>query len=267
GGTLNLNSGTLVIGGDYRIQKPDTANPGKYVHSIGRILMNNTSDYVLVHGDFVMDANYAHASVSANAPLGKLEKGVLEVKGDFTQLSTSHYSPGVYTGNTTSINNFQASGEHKVVLSGDSLQTVHFEDYDGSNFNALVLNNTSDEGVAFIRPLHAKSLKSNDNKIASMSVYSVVLDDDALVLGNLSLGTININGHTLKVKGGANLTSGTVNLASGTLNIQEAVIHSGGTLNLNSGTLVIGGDYRIQKPDTANPGKYVHSIGRILMNN
>jgi len=103
--------------------------------------MTNSADYILVHGDFVMDSKYGHNGIYDGATLSD---GILEVKGNFTQLSS-------YSGPYATEKNFYTKNNHKVILSGDGEQIVSFEDPSSSysHFNILELNNTSAEGVEF----------------------------------------------------------------------------------------------------------------------
>ena len=83
-GVLKVNGGRLEVKGDYRIQTPQ--EDGSYRYSWGKVQMTNSNDYILVHGDFVMDSYYRHDGYNNND--AKLSDGVLEIKGNFTQLST-----------------------------------------------------------------------------------------------------------------------------------------------------------------------------------
>lgn len=64
-----------------------------------------------------------------------LTAGTLEIKGDFTQSSGQL--------------NFAASGIHKTILSGDSVQTITFEYPETSSFNILKLTKPLDTGYIF----------------------------------------------------------------------------------------------------------------------
>jgi len=68
-----------------------------------------------------------------------LTDGTLEVKGNFTQKRYNSYD------------NFKATGNHRVVLSGEELQIVTFESSSGSGscINILEITNSSDKGVRF----------------------------------------------------------------------------------------------------------------------
>ena len=91
--------------------------------------MINEMDCVKISGSFVTQSQHDHSSL--------LTAGVLEVGGDFTQI------------NYITSNNFKASGNHKVILNGDELQTVKFGAPSSANscFNTLELKNSSTEGV------------------------------------------------------------------------------------------------------------------------
>lgn len=108
-GTLSINKGKLYVGGNLNLKYSDRN------YGYGYLSMQNGEDYVLVNGNMYVASEYAYS---------KLTAGTLEIKGDFTQ-KTSNYS-----------NNFYCSGSHKVVLSGEGLQTVSF-DSTKSQFNIL----------------------------------------------------------------------------------------------------------------------------------
>ena len=108
-GTLSINKGKLYVGGNLNLKYSDRN------YGYGYLSMQNAEDYVLVNGNMYVASEYDYS---------KLTAGTLEIKGDFTQ-KTSYYA-----------NNFYCSGSHKVVLSGDGLQTVAF-DSTKSQFNIL----------------------------------------------------------------------------------------------------------------------------------
>lgn len=110
-GYLNVNKGKLYIGGDFNLKYTDN------YYSNGYLTMQNAEDYILVNGNMLAVPYYSGS---------KLTAGTLEIKGDFTQ---KHYSSNYQ-------NNFCCSGSHKVILSGEGLQTVSF-DSTKSQFNIL----------------------------------------------------------------------------------------------------------------------------------
>jgi len=64
--------------------------------------MTKPTDYLKVEGDFLIYSQHSHANY--------LTDGTLEVKGNFTQKRYNSYD------------NFKATGNHRVVLSGEELQ-------------------------------------------------------------------------------------------------------------------------------------------------
>ncbi|MEN2776383.1 hypothetical protein ABCY62_15270, partial [Acetivibrio clariflavus] len=115
---IKINGGSLKVDGDYSI----------YWNSNEAILeMTNEDDYVYVGGNFTMASNVDHSEY--------LTAGALEVKGNFTQ------SNGPL--------NFAASGTHRTILSGDTLQTITFEYPGTSSFNILKLTKPIDTGYIF----------------------------------------------------------------------------------------------------------------------
>ncbi len=135
GGYLKINGGKLIVKGDFIIDKV-----GEGAYSDGKLIMINASDHILVNGNFVMDSQHDHGHGSDNK---YLTAGILEVKGSFIQRGTA--GSGAY--------NFNTSGTHKVILSGNTKQMVSFTNphsWNGSQFATLELRNSSSEGVEFL---------------------------------------------------------------------------------------------------------------------
>ena len=237
-GNLNLNGYTLTVTGDaYLTSSTLFVNRGKmYVNGnfnmsstngncgYGYLNMSNAEDYICVNGDFLAYSYYASST---------LTDGTLEVKGDFTQK---------YYGYT---NNFAPSGNHKVVLSGEGLQTVSFERTE-SGFNVLELQNYSDEGVVFTTPVSINSLVDNgcNTSFANGERSGWTLEADETIEGDLFLsrGTLDLNGHKLTVTGN--------------------LVQSGGTVLANGGELEVQGDYRVQ---SLSGSTYGNSTGVLNM--
>ena len=202
-GTMYVHGGQVIVTGNYRIQTKNA--DGTYSNSYGILVMTNAADYVQVGGGFVTQSYYSHNTY--------LTAGTLEVKGDFTQKLFDSSS-----GHT----NFNASGSHKVVLSGTSLQTVYFESPDYSRFNILELNTSS---LKFTSALAVNKVISNGNQLPSLTVGPV----SWTLYGNETVdGDLYLNGSTL-------------NLAGETLTIKGKLIQSSGTLLVNSGRIIIMG--------------------------
>lgn len=128
---VKINGGSLTVGGDYNVGYNIWEEQPETLSDQGSILeMTNESDYVYVGGNFTTYSVVDHT--------GYLTAGTLEVKGDFTQ--------GAIDGHPM---NFAASGTHKTVLSGDTVQTVTVNNPETSSFNILKLTNPTDTGYIF----------------------------------------------------------------------------------------------------------------------
>lgn len=213
-GQLYINTGDLIVGGDFRMESVAFADDGtmQTSYSNGSLKMTDTRDYVCVNGDFIDYSNVSHKDI--------LTAGILEIKGDFNE---KLYKAG---------DNFTCANQHKVILSGDKHQQVSFESTN-CRFNILELKNASSEGVAFKTEAYYNSFIPNDSKYTFEIGYTEgwTLSEDEIYEGNflLSDGDLNLNGHTLTVKGN--------------------VVQTGGTMNINGGELVVEGSYRIQSAD------------------
>ena len=243
GGTLNLNGHTLTVKGDVYLSAGGSTcylniNKGKlYVDGnfnmrstngnggFGYLTMTNSEDYVCVNGDF-----YVYSYYNSN-----LTNGTLEIRGNFTQKS-SYYG-----------DNFAPGGSHKVVLSGENLQTVNFTNTE-SRFNILEIQNYSDEGVVFKTTATIGEFIDNGCNVsfANGERSGWTLEADETIEGdvNLARGTLDLNGHKLTITGN--------------------LIHSGGTVLVNGGELEVQGDYRVQ---ALNGTSYTNSTGVLNMTN
>jgi len=256
GGILNMSSSNLIVKGDYRLQTPNS--DGTYSESGGELRMTNIEDYLLVEGNFVTDANKRHFT--------SLTAGILEIKGDFTQLST--YGDSSYDG----VYNFPAKGRHIVRLSGTTQQMIHFDDSstNRSYFNILEITNRLIDGIDFKTEVY---------------VTQWILNQDINFKDSITVnGLIDLNGHIFSIDGDLN-TSANIKINGGKLNIKENLyikagtfsimlkegevivfgdlIQSGGALEIDIGKLIVKGDYRIQK--LKQTGFYTYSSGILKM--
>ena len=228
GGTMYCNKGTLNVGGDYRIQSATTNDDGEIIYNLsyGVLKMSKEPDRINVGGSFVTQGSGNSSSV--------LTAGVMTVKGDFTQLNHNGWG-----------DNFAASGTHKVVLDGQGVQTVSFQN-SSSFFNELEAGPNTE--------LHWKGYIS----MTSPMQHDLVIHENGL---RASSKTLELNGHTLKVIGSLVLETGsTINLNGGTLTVTENFLQPGGTMYCNKGTLNVGGDYRIQSATTNDDGEIIYNL-------
>lgn len=218
-GNIEINKGRLVCDGDFEQADSGSAN---------NLIMLCEEDYVLVKGDYYANSRYVSNSMTA---------GTLELKGDFVH--------------TTPVNkdNFFASGTHVTIFSGDSLQTVIFAS-EYSSFNHVEILNTSEQGIHAPSGINCRSMNRNGNKITTDEVgeFGWKLTGDEQYEGDMHLisDELDLNGHTLIVKGN--------------------LIQSAGTVNVNGGKLIVEGDYRIQSENRENETvTYDSSMGYLQM--
>ena len=116
--------------------------------------MAKEADYVDVGGDFVVDGNYSYLNTNS------FTAGTLELKGNFSQLSTGDSSLNQY--------NFHTSGSHKVILSGTEEQTITFEDPSSrySHFATIEINNS--KGSIFTTPIVTTVLFNHKRKLVEL---------------------------------------------------------------------------------------------------
>ena len=206
GGEVKINSGKLVVNGNYRIQTKKATEDGKesYDYSTGILNMTNESDVVEVSGDFVMGSTKSHD--------GKLSAGTLTIGGDFTQQRYKDYD------------NFSASGSHTVEFNGKIKQNILFVSPSDSRFFNLKVNNTN--GVSLNSSVFAYGNVNDVNNSVCESGYlyitklsqlengsfggnicinngnnnsDIYLTQD-LTIGNLTCSNLHLKGYKLNVK-------------------------------------------------------------------
>ncbi|MDO4945470.1 MAG: fibronectin type III domain-containing protein [Ruminococcus sp.] len=230
-----MNENTLIVYGDVVIQNYGKLdfNKGelrcsnftvKNTYNSYHMYMRNANDKLVVDGNF----NFYSSDFSgeyANA-------GTIEVRGDVN----------ITTG-------FNLAQEHKV-LNGLDSQKVYIDE--NSSFNILEVSNTSEDGICADYPISAKSTIGDLSKIHYSfggSVGTVLSDDMELDSYCLSVGELNLNGHTLTINGD--------------------FIQAGGEVKVNNGKLIVNGNYYIQTKKTAEDGteSYDYSTGILNMTN
>ncbi|MEJ6950035.1 X2-like carbohydrate binding domain-containing protein [Natronospora cellulosivora (SeqCode)] len=231
GGTMTINDGNLIVEKDYRIQSVvEEDGDISYNDSSGILSMQKKEGHVLVKGDFV----------TQSSNFSNLTDGVLELKSDFYQIERR-------------TNNFNASGDHRVIFSGEETQKIYFDNPRNSRFARCSFDN---KNIKFLT-----------------GVGGWVLDGDVTISNSIEHGfggTLDLGGHkftiegdfeqntfgtiksdknegTFKVKGNLHHKDGTFDLGNeGTLKIEENLYQSGGTMTINDGNLIVEKDYRIQ---------------------
>ena len=182
--------------------------------------MNDADGYLLVHGDFKSDARPGTSDAVSG---GMLTAGTMEIKGDLTQASTSEGSYAQY--------GFNASGTHKVILSGTGEQTVSFEDPGSSGFNILEVKNQT--GLVQFKEL----------SVGKEIIGDIISNTDIKIYDP----NFELSNQTIKAPNVYLCSSGTIELLDGA-KIDSNLIHSYGALYVR-GNAEITGDYYITNAD------------------
>ena len=219
-GNIVIDKGRMEIEKNYRVQKIN--EDGTYGQCNGYLRMENEEDYVSVGGDFVTEsASSAGSNVYGGG--NRLTAGTLELKGGFEQKNVYNTSDTEYYSY-----NFDASGTHKVIFSGEGEQTVRFESPEYSGFNDVETKNTNIEFATEVRGWTMQRDAEFKNGIPQGME-----------------GRLDLNGHTLDLKG---------DLVAGE-----------GEVTINGGALKVAGDYRIQ--NVSADGTYGQCSGYLRMEN
>jgi len=234
-GNILVNSGKLTVNKDYRLQTK-TDNEG-YDKSSGILKMINADDFVLVKGDFITQSSSSHTDY--------LLDGVIEIKGDFEQIGNSS-AYGNY-----SRYNFNASGTHKIIFSGNNKQNISFE----STLSGFALMDFANSDLDFLTLVRGGTLAKNAEL------------DNSLNYGFKD--KLNLNGKELIINGDFIQTeAATIDFNSGDLKVNGNLIQESGTFNIANGSLNIDGDYRLQNQEIVNNQKvYSNSSAFLVMNN
>lgn len=144
-GKLLLHDGSLIVEGNYIAAEEHIDEDGRiyYWGQNASLRMTWENDYMYVGGDFIC------AIGSSASP--SLTEGTLEVKGDFLNYNGSIYD-----------DRFMATGNHKVILSGDKDQTIHgicdYHDF-CTSFNELIIENSEKRNINISEYFRAEKVK------------------------------------------------------------------------------------------------------------
>ena len=219
GGTIFIDGGQLSVVGDYTISN------SSYFQ------MMNSSDYVSVGGNFLMNSSNSSS----------LTSGTLEIKGNFTQKNCNNYSC-----------NFVAGGSHKVILDGTGDQTVSFESTN-SYFNILDCSKAT-------KVIFSTVIKPITDIIGTENIKCAL---------NLSGSLKLTKDMSFNNEGDITFISGTLDLNGHKLTINRNLVQTGGTIVIDGGQLSIVGGYTISNSSyfqMMNSSDYVSVGGNFLMN-
>lgn len=207
--------GRAEVAGDYIMNSGNNSNS-----STGILKMTEEEGYLIVCGNFVADTTNDGVSGAEY-----LNAGVLEVKGDFNQFSTG-------TAKFVS-EGFATTGTHKVILSGDSVQNVSFENPEYSYFTNLEITNQS--GLVNLKKLALKGELIGN----VISDYDILLYSCDITLADQIIRAPNVKIYDVK---------NVIRLADNAVIYGNFVEHYGVVEILGKATVV--GDYTI--PATSN---------------
>ena len=233
GYTLTVNGDTLVNGCVMILSKGQFIGKGNVTlkelyRNVTSFEMKESNEKVVVYGDFVFESNE-----STDLYVSYMSAGTMELKGDVTIKA-----------------NFNPTGTHKVVLSGNKKQTVTFES-PKSTFNILELQNHCKDGIFCTDILNSNKLITNNCMLTfkDNDRWGWTLSDDLVIDGDLKLtgGTLDLAGHKMTVTG--------------------SFIHKAGTVLINHGTLTVNNDYHMDIPGVNLEHYYTTGNGILKMTN
>ena len=191
--------------------------------------MNDADDYFLVKGNMFVQSYWGDGENNNH-----LVDGTLELKGNFTQINGSG-------------SNFNAKENHKVIFSGDKLQTVNFDSPKDSGFNILSATPNTDVDITAGR--------------------ITTIGSDVTIKNFCQYGRMDVNGKKLNITGTVN-QYGDIYINSGKIIVGGYYYQQGGVLDFDNGRLEVGKNYRLQTVGKDENGKTVYSSthGYIRMN-
>lgn len=230
----SLSVGGLTINDTFYVEHGTVETKGNIsVGQEGVLVMDKPDAYVLVGGTFSSYGTKYNVKETDNI----FTDGVLEVKKNYID-----YDEAVYGKN------------HKIIMSGTALQLIDTN----SSLGVLELKNYSDEGIFAVETIDAYQIITNGcvlNVTNEEGSLGGTLQDDCVVAADYVLGggVLDLNGHTLTVKGDFYLAKG--------------------KLLINGGTLIVEGNLRVETRKTflKEQDYYIYQVdngnGSLIMTN
>lgn len=193
GAVMDISRGKVICGHNLKLEYCSGRSSG--------LRMFYDEDRAVVQGNLYVDT-------ANNCPM---QKGILELKGDFIQ---NQYSNS---------NSFVPSDSFVVILNGDEMQRVYFSAKD-SHFGTLRIENESEEGICFENEtVRATKLERNGCRVScrGSGTYGWRLEEDMVIQDDLYIvmDDLDLNGHKLEVNGNLYIGAGDVKVNGGTLNV------------------------------------------------
>lgn len=193
GAVMDISRGKFICGHNLKLEYCSWRSSG--------LRMFYDEDRAVVQGNL-------YVNTAGSCPM---QKGVLELKGDFIQ---NQYSNS---------NSFVPSDSFVVILNGDEMQRVYFSAKD-SHFGTLRIENESEEGICFENEtVRATKLERNGCRVScrGSGTYGWRLEEDMVIQDDLYIvmDDLDLNGHKLEVNGNLYIGAGNVKVNGGTLNV------------------------------------------------
>ena len=277
-GSLSVQGGVLSVAGDlvqqggYVIlhetyEDGSLEINGNYLLNAGDVDLGDGS-ILITHGNFdIKDTSENNLNGGSLSMSGSSK---LFVKGDFTIDSTrqSHFSGGVFDlkGNLTqkstaegyySETSFDVPPDsHRLILSGDTSQTISAED--NLNFAYLELANSSSAGITFEKPFHTQYLLGNGGTVKGQLPGFNDLEADTTIVGNLEINSyISLKDYKLTIIGNLYQKNGAISVYDNNnsiLLIDGDFYHQGSQLHISNGQVEVTGNYLIEGKDEITGG-------------
>lgn len=244
---MYINGGDLDVDGDYYIagkrkEIEDDGTESIDYSAYGRLKMIKETDKVHIAGKFLTYSAMTHDNLLTN--------GTMYVGGDFIQKFER-----ISGRDFDNCNNFNATGNHRVVFNGTTKQKISFDTpigfngLCGSGFANVTFNNSNIELESGIRGFTLNEDISLTINTEEFGIYGNILDLNNHLIGN-----------ELKVtKDNFTYTTGELNLSGNTLNIAKNMVQNGGKIDLDGGNINIGQDL------TQNYGKLDLHRGKLAV--
>ena len=241
GAILNLNGYTLTINGDLNITGTNA-----------RLKMILNSSKLIVKRNLTF---------SGASTYKDLTKGVIELAGNFSQIGNNFHKDHLSDTDTVWNNHtryyadneysFYPTHEHKVILNGNSKQTIYFQAPNHSRFNNLEIQNSSDEGIIFKQLNVLGEWKRNDSHVVINDIRNLTLTENYTISNDVNVtgGILNLNGFTLTINGNLKFLNANCRLqmknSNDRLIIKNNLTFSGASTyqDLTDGTIELQGNF------------------------
>ena len=256
-GVFTIDSGTVEIIGDYRVQRIDSVidNKTTYKYTDGCIVMKKDGAVVKVGGSFITSsiANYDEV----NTPNNVLLAGEFHVGGDFIQ-EYHGYTGKAFPSTGTKVV-FDGKNGIKQSISFDNPYDSYFYDVSTKNTNIDVL--TMIGGWTLSEDVSFNNMSYGTCRNFDLNGYTLEVN------GDMVIGDKEKSGNNSDIWGNVTLSHNSkVNPESDSrLIVRGNLRQDAGVFTVYSGVAEIKGDYRIQRVDAGSDSGYKYTDGCLDM--